>query len=261
MADSSNRLDAVVLAGGVERGDLFEETGVAYRPLLEVGGRPIIQRVLAALRGAMAVGEVVLVAPSPVQAVVGDEAVDRRVIAADSFVENIANGVEAVAPEAEFVLVVTGDLPLLTSAAINDLCQQALVARAEAVYPIIPRESSERAFPGGRRTYARLREGVFTGGNGVVLARDFVSRRRQLIDRLYGARKNPFRLASIFGLGFVFGLITGRLTLPHLEARAGEIIHGRVAAVISSYPELGFDVDKLDDLRVARRIAETLDAR
>jgi GTP:adenosylcobinamide-phosphate guanylyltransferase len=253
-------LDAVVLAGGVDRGELFEETGIAHRPLLEVGGHPIIQRVLAALRGATAVGDVVLVAPAPVQAIVGDEAVDRRVIASESFVENISSGVDAVSPQAEFVLIVTGDLPLLTSAAVNDLCEQARIARADAVYPIIPKESSERAFAGGKRTYVRLREGVFTGGNGVVLARDFVSRRRELIDRLFAARKNPIRLAAMFGLGFIFGLITGRLTLLQLEARAGHIIDGRVAAIISSYPELGFDVDKLADLLLARQVAQTFDA-
>jgi GTP:adenosylcobinamide-phosphate guanylyltransferase len=250
-------LDAVVLAGGMDRGELFQATGTACRPLLEVGGRPIVRRVLASLRGAVTVGKVILVAPTPVQEAAGDEAVDRRVIASDSFVENIANGVDAVGLEATSVLIVTGDLPLITSAAINDFCQQALAARADAVYPIIPRESSERAFPGGKRTYVKLREGVFTGGNGMVLARDFVSRRRELIDRLFAARKNPFRLASMFGLGFILGLLTGRLTLPQLEARAGEIIQGRVAAVISSYPELGFDVDKLADLLLARQVVDT----
>lgn len=249
--------DAVVLAGGTDRGELFEATGIAYRPLLEVGGRPIIHRLLAALRGATAVGQVVLVAPPEVHQAVGDEAVDRRVTASESFVENIVAGVEAVSLEAPSVLLVTGDLPLLTPAAVNDFCDQALANPGDAVYPIIPRESCERAFPGGKRTYVKLREGVFTGGNAMMLARDFVSRRQELIDRLFAARKNPLKLASMFGLGFIFGLVTGRLTLPQLEARAGSIIQGRVAAVISSYAELGFDVDKLSDLLLAREVVGT----
>jgi hypothetical protein len=32
-----------------------------------------------------------------------------------------------------------------------------------------------------------------------------------------------------------------------------------VSAVISTYPELGFDVDKLEDLNLARRAAESFD--
>lgn len=250
-------VDAVVLAGGEDRGEIAQETGVSHRPLLEVGGRPMIQRVLAALRGAVAVQRVVLVAPGAVQAVVGEEAVDERVDAGESFVDNIERGIAATSPAVDFVLVITGDLPLLTPAAVNDLIQQSLASRQDVAYPIIPKDSCERAFPGAKRTYVKVREGVFTGGNGVVAARDFFELRRELIRRLFESRKNPIKLASMFGLGFVLGLLTGRLSIPQLEARAGEIIGGRVAAIISTHPELGFDVDKLDDLNLARRAAET----
>ncbi len=251
--------EAVVLAGGTDQGELAEQTGVSYRPLLEVGGRLIIQRVLAALRGAISVGRVVLVAPDPVQEAAGDEAVDIRVLASDSFVANIVNGVAATSSEADSVLVITGDLPLLTPAAVNDLAAQAATLQADVVYPIIPRESSERSFPGGKRTYVKLREGVFTGGNGMVLSRDFVRRRQDLINRLYESRKKPLKLAGLFGMRFIIGLLTGRLTLAQLEARAGRIINGRVAAVITPYPELGFDVDKLADLHLARQVVAAMD--
>ncbi len=252
-------VDAVVLAGGVDRGEIAQETGIAHRPLLDVGGRPIIQRVLAALRGAVSVGRVVLVAPAPVHDVVGEEALDARAEAGESFVDNIEQGVAATTPGVPAVLIITGDLPLLTAQAVNDLVQQAAAARADAVYPIVPKESCERAFPGGRRTYVKLREGVFTGGNGVVTVRDFVPARRRLIDELFASRKNPVKLAAMFGLGFVVRLLAGRLSLPQLEARAGEIVGGRVAAAISPYAELGFDVDKLDDLNLARRMVEAFD--
>ncbi len=254
-------LDAVTLAGGVERGDILAETGIAYRPLLEVGGRPIVQRILAALRGASSVARVALVAPDPVQAAAGDEAVDLRVPAGDSFIENIRHGVQAVSPGTDRVLILTGDLPLITPAAINDFVEQSLAARADVTYPIIPKESCEREFPGAPRTYVKLKDGTFTGGNAVVLTRHFVESRWHLIDRLYSARKNPIRLAALFGLGFLLGLVTGRLSLAGLEARGGRIVGGRVSAIISAYPELGFDVDKLDDLNIARQAAPSFDRR
>jgi GTP:adenosylcobinamide-phosphate guanylyltransferase len=250
-------IDAVVLAGGVDRGEIAEKTGIAHRALLEVGGRPIIHTILAALRGSPEIGAVALVAPEPVQAAAGDDAVDIRVPARDSFLENLEQGVKATRAAADHLLVLTGDLPLLTSGAVDDLVHQALAAPADVAYPIIPRESCERQFPGARRTYVRLREGTFTGGNGVVLARDFVGRRRELIGRLYAARKNPIKLAALLGLRFAIGLLIGRLTIPQLEARAGALIAGRVAAVISVHPDLGFDVDKLEDLFLARRVANS----
>ena len=250
-------IDAVVLAGGVERGEIAAETGVAHRALLEVGGKPIIQRILAALRGASSVGEVALVAPEPVQAAVTEDAVDLRVGAGESFVENIERGVEATTGGSDAVLVLTGDLPMLTPPAVNDFVQQSLAARADVTYAIIPKESCERRFPGGRRTYVKLREGTYTGGNGVVLTRDFVRLRRDLIEKLFAARKHPLKLAGILGVSFIFGLVTGRLKIASVEARASRVVGGRVAAIISAYPELGFDVDKMEDLMLARRVADS----
>ena len=252
-------VDAVVLAGGVDQGEIAVETGVVHRPLLEVAGRPIVQRVLAALSGATSVGRVVLVAPAPVQAAASEEAVDVRVAAGESFVDNMQRGVEATSPGGDAVLIVTGDLPLLSPAAVNDLVRQSSAVQADVTYAIIPKESCERRFPGAHRTYVKLREGTYTGGNGVVLKRDFVRLRRELIERLFAARKNPIKLAAMFGLGFIVGLLTGRLTLPQLEARAGQIIGGQVAVIVSTYPELGFDVDKMADLDLARRVADSFE--
>ena len=254
-------IDAVVLAGGVDKGDIAAELGVVHRPLLEVGGRPIIERVLVALRGAAEIGKVVLVAPPPVQAAASEEVVDARVLAGDSYVANMAGGVEATSPGSDHLLIITGDLPLITAAAVDDFVRQSLASDAVLCYAIIPKESSERQFPGGRRTYVRFREGTFTGGNAIVVTRDFVELHRHLLDRLFAVRKSPLKMASLLGVGFVFGLLTHRLTLPRAEARAGAILGARAAAIISAYPELGFDVDKLEDLYLSRRVAEASDSR
>ena len=42
-------LDAVVLAGGMDKGEIAAQTGVVYRPLLEVAGKPILHHVLVAV--------------------------------------------------------------------------------------------------------------------------------------------------------------------------------------------------------------------
>ena len=252
-------IDAVVLAGGEDRGEIAAETGVIYRPLLDVGGKPILQRLLAALRGASEVDRVCLVAPPEVQAVASEIGVDLRVESGESFFDNLQRGVKETEPGTDQVLVITGDLPLVTPAAINDLVRQSASARADVAYAIIPKDSCERQFPEGRRTYVRLRDGTFTGGNGVVVTRQFVAMRGELIGRLYAARKNPVKLAALLGIGFLFGLVTGRLRIAQLEARASQLVGGRVSAIISTYPELGFDVDKLEDLNLARRAAEPFD--
>ena len=173
----------------------------------------------------------------------------------DKYAAGIAHGVRAAPATAEHLLLITSDLPLITAKAIDDFVRRSLGSGAEVCYPIIPKDSCERRFPGGRRTYVRLREGTFTGGNAVLTTRIFLERSQALIARLYAARKNPLKLAALFGIPFILGLLTGRLTIPQLEARASAIISGQVAAIISHYPELGFDVDKVEDLELARRVA------
>ena len=173
-------LDVVVLAGGTEKGEFAVQTGIAHRPLLEVGGKPILYHVLTALNGSPRVDRVALVAPEPVLKAADELMVDCRVTAGEEFVENMTPGVNSLCCEHtgadDRVLIVTGDLPLINAPAITDFVDRAVNSHAEVAYPIIPRESSERTFPGGRRTYVRLSDGVFTGGNAVVVTRGFVDR-------------------------------------------------------------------------------------
>jgi GTP:adenosylcobinamide-phosphate guanylyltransferase len=244
-------IDTVVLAGGADRGELAATTGISYRPLLDVGGQPLIVRLLGALRASDQVGRIAVVAPEPVLAATADQKVDLRVLSGESFIDNLLSGVDALASPS--MLIVTGDLPLLSVAAVDEFIDRSLAAEAEITYPIIPKEVCEARFPGGKRTWVRLRDGVFTGGNAVTLTRDFANRSRGLIAGLYASRKNPLKLASLLGFGFVIGLLCGRLTLADIERRASAIVSGRARAIICSHPELGFDVDKLSDLETARR--------
>ncbi len=258
-------MDVVVLAGGTEKGELAAQTGVADRPLLEVGGKPILYHVLNALNGSPRVDRVALVAPDPVLQAADELMVDCRVTAGEEFVGNMMAGVSSLCCEHtggdDQVLIVTCDLPLITSAAITDFVDHAVSSHAEVAYPIIPRESSERTFPGGRRTYVRLTDGVFTGGNAVVVTRGFVERSQELLARLYSYRKSPVKLARLFGPGFILGLIFGRLSISGLEQRASAIVEARVAAIVCEYAELGFDVDKLEDLVLAREVYESVMSR
>jgi len=94
-----------------------------------------------------------------------------------------------------------------------------------------------------------------------VLTRDFIERNRDLIARLFSYRKSPLKLARLFGPGFILGLVFGRLSIEALERRASSIIQAKVAAVIVEHPELGFDIDKMDDLLLAREVFASVSGR
>jgi GTP:adenosylcobinamide-phosphate guanylyltransferase len=250
--------DAVVLAGGEEHGPLREITGLAYRPLIEVGGRLLADRTLEAMRAAQQVERVALVCPEAVARAVAPGLFDATAPAGGGFADNILSGADALGAQGR-VLVATADLPFLTPGALDDLAARALATDAALVYPVIRRQTCEARFPGASRTYVRLREGTFTGGNVVVADVDVLRRRRDLIRRIFGCRKNPMRLAGVLGLGFVLGLALGRLGLEQIERRGAEILQAPVAALETEYPEIGFDVDKPADLEDARRLAAKIE--
>jgi CTP:molybdopterin cytidylyltransferase MocA len=164
------------------------------------------------------------------------------------------HGANALADEdPTHLLFITGDIPLITPQGLEDYLTASLRSGAALTYPVIPREVSEARFPGARRTYVRLREGSFTGGNAIFTAANLLDDRGALIQGLYSARKHPIKLAKILGLGTVLRLLTGTITLPYIEAVATRILGAPARAIVSQYAEIGFDVDKLDDLVAIER--------
>jgi hypothetical protein len=74
-----------------------------------------------------------------------------------------------------------------------------------------------------------------------------------VIERLGEARKNPVKLASLFGWRILWRYALGRLTIPQAEARASFVISARVRAIVSSYAEIGINVDRVSDIALAEQ--------
>ncbi|MBP8955098.1 MAG: nucleotidyltransferase family protein [Armatimonadetes bacterium] len=238
----SEKTPVVVLAAGHISTSLARATGAAAKGMIEVGGRPIIDRLLEGLEGAKLAGEVCVVCAenSPLIEHVGERAVECK---GETIVDSLRCGLEALG-RPERILIVTGDLPLLSAESVDHFLGQVLHSDASIVYSVVAKRDCERVLPGGRRTYFRLLDGVFTGGNIAVMRREFLDEQGQQLERAFSMRKNPLALSALLGWGFVFRFVAGRLSLAQILARAGAILGADVDAVISPYPEVGFDVDK-----------------
>ncbi len=245
------RVCAVVLAGGRVPKKL---AGLcAYRPLLPIGGRPMLAYVLEALRATPLVRASAVVAPGAVLDAFPDMP-ETKVPAGETIVENMRNGAAALgAAEPTHLLFLTGDLPLITGHALTGYLTASLASGAALTYPIIPRQACEERFPGAKRTYVRISDGIFTGGNAVVATADLLTDKGALIQRLYDARKEPLKLAGILGWPTVWGMLGGTLTIVELEAVAARIMGAPIKAIITPYPEIGFDVDKPADAAAVER--------
>jgi GTP:adenosylcobinamide-phosphate guanylyltransferase len=246
MQTTTPRIGAVVLAGGSMPSSL-----AAYctqRALLRVHDRLLLDLLLETLTHVPSIVETATVAPADTLSTL-DVLPGVKVAAGETLVENMLRGARALDAQAPtHLLYVTGDIPLVTAEGLETFIRDSLNSAAALTYPIIPRAACERRFPGAHRTYARIKEGTFTGGNVILTRASLLDDKQALIQGLYQARKAPFKLAGILGMATVVRLLTGTLDLPYLEAVASRILDAPVRAIVTEHAEIGFDVDKAADL-------------
>jgi 2-phospho-L-lactate guanylyltransferase (CobY/MobA/RfbA family) len=246
------KVDAIILAGAPSTPDMESPQGYNSRAMIELGGKSMLQWVVDAVGGAPSVGKIAAIGN------VNAEGLDLVLEPGKNLVENIKRGIDALGI-GEYILVVSSDIPLVTSEAVEDFLQRAMLQKADMVYPILSKSDCEAKYPGLKRTYLRTADGVFTGGNMVLLKPDFVERNWDNIMNAYLARKQVLKLARMIGLGILIRaafapIFPGALTVSMLEDAASRMLGAKIAAVVSPYPEIGEDVDKPSDLEAVRKI-------
>lgn len=221
------------------------------RAMIPLGDRTMLQWVVDALRAAPSIGRIVAVGR------VNADGLDEAIEPGDTLIGNMRLGLDAIGA-CESVLIVSADVPLLTAEAVEDFIARAVATDSDLVYPIVPKSECDK-HPELKRTCLKTGEGVFTGGNIMLVRPEFVSRNWQAIQGAYEARKHVARLARMIGIGVLVRVILGQafpgvLRIATLERSVSRMLGGRVSAVISSYPGIGEDVDKLSDLVAVRKI-------
>lgn len=231
-------MEAIVLAGGKPSDPLAQRFNVASKTLVPYKGRPLAEYALEALAQSgldvIFIGPKANLYPSPKQSLP-----DRGGI-----VENLEAGINAATGEK--VLVATGDMPFLTAEAVRWVLANA--PQAGFVYCVIRKEDVERRFPGMRRTYARVKEGQFTGGNIALVDKKLFYSALPLLKRALALRKQPLALAQMIGFGTLLRVILGQADIGGLEARVSRIVGVPVRGLITPYAEVGADLDKEEDL-------------
>lgn len=244
--------NAVVLGGG-DPGDPFAAAhGVGVKALIPLAGDPLGLHVLRTLRQSGRVGQVAYVGPTtPDMAAL----IDRQVTDRGSLLANLEAGVAALPGEAR-VLVVTADIPLLTPEQLGDVLDEAARQAPDAalIYPVVPKEACDAAFPGVKRTYVKVRDGTFTGGNLFLLDPRLIGQFMPRLRDVLAARKAPLKLAGLIGPSVLLRLVTGRLDVATLERKVSDILGVQARALITPHAAVGTDVDKESDLELARRV-------
>lgn len=244
---------AVVLAGGPPDGLSAMTPGAPNKAFVPVGGVALVERTLRALRGSSSIGRIIVVAPERVHGHPALALADELRPDGAKIRQSLANGLLGL-PLDEPVLVSTSDLPVLTPKSIDDYVTRAHDAQADLTYGCVEKRVHEAAYPRVPHTWAHLREGSFCGTGFVTIRPQVWPSLERFIERLGKARKNPVALARIFGFRTSLRYLTHTLEIHHAEARASWVIGARVRAVVSPYPEIAVNVDRLSDLPLAEEL-------
>lgn len=244
------RVGAVVLAGGDGVG---VDADARFKGLTTVADRPMVEWVVEALKGCETVAEIAVVVPDDDGMGAWTALVDHVVVSETSFIDNVIAGLSVFGAQ-DPVLVVTGDIPALTSAGADDYVARSLESGAALTYPLVSAEDMEAQFPGSARSYVKVDGRKVTGGNMMLLSPELVINRRDLGERLFQARKSPVALARVLGGGFVLKYATGRLRVSDVERKMGELIGARCVALDTRDASVGADIDKTADVVVVERV-------
>lgn len=238
-------MQAILLAGGKQNGE--------YKALQQLGEKTMLDYVLAALQKTKQIDRIILVGDRPRMArwqsgsvVVAD--------GAENLIDSFLTGVQLLTQWDTF-LVVTADIPLLTEAALQDFLQ-ACSHDYEVHYPIVSQQSIEAKFGKVERTYVRLKDGFFTGGNVLAIHPAALEKCLPLAAAMTKVRKSPFKLAKLLGWRILWQLLIGRLSPQTVCSRLHELTGVRAHCVRSAYAEIGMDVDKPADEAAMRKFFE-----
>lgn len=249
-------ISAIVLAGSNNDGFLKECSDVSNEALIQIGNQVMVEYVVKALEDAKGIQRIIVVGPKEeLDKLYHERAHIFTVEGGNSIIKSLLQGINVLEEGVDQkVLVVTADIPLITGQIIDDFIEQCGNRDLDVIYPIVPKELNEERFPGVKRTYAKLKEGVFTGGNILLINPGIVARCATLAEKIISLRKSPLKLVEFIGLSYILKYSLGALSIAAAEKRVSHIFGIKARALIVSHPEIGVDVDKPSDLELANKL-------
>jgi len=247
---------ALVLAGsrgGVD--PVADYAGVSQKGLIVLGGRTLLARVLDALDKAGAERIGVSTNDAALEAALADEttrATLSRLPSAAGPSQSVHDGAQAMGTP---LLVTTVDHALLQAEWVSDFMAD---TPADADIAILLGEEAlvQAAAPTTKRTYLAFRDGRYSGCNLFYLKTPASLRAIDLWRTVEKHRKQPWKIAALFGPVTLIRYLLGQMTLDEMVARIGRLAGVRAAAVRARHGLAAVDVDKPADLDLVRSLVE-----
>lgn len=241
---------ALVLAGTRPGGDPFAEAlGVPHKALIELDGKPLLARVVGALREAGIERVGVSCDDGPVAdlaSALGAEVL----LAGRGPSASVGLALQALGTP---LVVTTSDHALLEPQWVRELIRKT-GPDADVSVMLARRDVVEQAMPETRRTYLRFADGQWSGCNLFYLQTPAAVKAIDTWAMVEADRKRPWKIAARLGPGTLIFMLLGRLTLQEGLDRLGKRVGISAQLIAASDGLAAVDVDKQADLEAVREL-------
>ena len=247
---------AIVLAGSSNKGSLKDYRTAPHESLIKIGNKCMVEYVVDALKESCEVDGIIVSGPRKyLEGVLPENQGLQLVENGPTIMQSLLNAIELIDIVSNSkVLVVTSDIPLITGKIIDGFLKRCVGEDADIIYPVVSKSLNQAKYPQVKRTYAKLKDGVYTGGNIFLINPQIVKHCARKAEELVRLRKSPLQLVNYIGVLYFLKYIFRSLSIKDAEERISELFNIKGRAIVVSYPEIGVDVDKLSDLELVERI-------
>jgi molybdopterin-guanine dinucleotide biosynthesis protein A len=249
-------MDAIVTAGGIPQpGEpLYPFSNGNSKALIDIAGKPMVQWVLDALSESKKVDNVILIGISPKSGLTCAKPI-HYISNQGRMLANIVTGVNKAIElnkKAEYVLVVSSDIPAINGEMVDWLVDTAMQTKDDLYYGVCPREVMEARYPASHRTYTKLKDVQVCGADMNIIHVSMATTHLDTWEQLIGNRKSPLRSAAVIGFDILFKMFTRQIIMQDLVEQASKRIGIKGRAIIWSQAEPCMDVDKPHQLEIMR---------
>lgn len=238
-------MDALILAGGREKTFAQDlKTDAAYT----IDGRSMLDHVVGALAATRRFQRILVVGSHESLNPSTRKLVTAFIEPETTMPQNLRAGLKALG-SSEPVLIAASDIPLLSPEAVDEFILQCEAKPgADIYYPIIPEKVFSGASSSINRTYLRLKDGVFTGGNMLLARPQMLVGHMNQVERIIELRKKPLKWGTLIGWGFFIKASTIGVSLAEIETKLADRFKIKGVAVRCESLGIGLDADSEEDL-------------
>lgn len=243
------KIDFLILAGGSAPEWYTGDPLVANKCLIPILGKPMISYILDTLNAFEKPHGTILLGTKALVDAGFDKKVTQFVLTPETnkLSDNVRIGIKS--SQADYVIILTGDTPALQQNTLEDLYESVeTFPKQDLLVFVVTKPDVEASFPGSKRTYGKIKEGLAKVGNAIALNRNAFPKLDPLIDKFTKSRKSVILLAFSFGIGNILKmLIFKNLSLPELEKALLRATGLDAKAILFPHGEIAVDLDKPSD--------------